>query len=127
VTFPFNPHKGLIIVSAKVWGPLGTAPMRLGLDTGAVGSVISADLLVALGYDPAIVQQRVRIVTASRVESVPRLFVDRINALGQERLQFGVLAHNLPPSTSVDGLLGLDFFRGLSLTIDFRAGTIELL
>ncbi len=37
-----------------------------------------------------------------------------------------VLAHDLPTEAAVDGLLGLDFFRDLSLTIDFRAGQIDL-
>jgi hypothetical protein len=32
----------------------------------------------------------------------------------------------LPPGAGVDGLLGLDFLRGQSLTIDFRSGEITL-
>ena len=52
--------------------------------------------------------------------------VGKISTLGQNRLNFPVLAHNLPATSKVDGLLGLDFFRDLSLTIDFRAGMIEL-
>jgi hypothetical protein len=35
---------------------------------------------------------------------------------------FPVLGHTLPPSAGVDGLLGLDFLRGQSLTLDFRSG-----
>jgi hypothetical protein len=46
--------------------------------------------------------------------------------LGQIRILFPVVAHTLPPTTSVDGLLGLDFFRGLELTLDFRAGQIDV-
>ena len=41
-------------------------------------------------------------------------------APGQKRAEFSVLGHTLTPSTEVDGLLGLDYFRGLSLTIDFH-------
>jgi hypothetical protein len=36
------------------------------------------------------------------------------------------IAHTLPPTAPVDGLLGLDFVRSQQLTIDFRAGQIEL-
>jgi hypothetical protein len=37
-----------------------------------------------------------------------------------------VLGHTLPPSSGVDGLLGLDFFRGLCLNIDFRPGRLRI-
>ena len=47
-------------------------------------------------------------------------------ALGQERTNFPVLGHTLPPSTSIDGVLGLDFVRGQTLTVDFRTGTSTL-
>ncbi len=37
-----------------------------------------------------------------------------------------VSCHTLPPSAGVDGLLGLDFFRGERLTVDFRTGRLIL-
>src|SRR5438874_1974268 len=46
--------------------------------------------------------------------------------LGRTRSRMGVLAHSLPPSARIDGLLGLDFLRSRRLTIDFSAGTLEL-
>ena len=51
---------------------------------------------------------------------------DRIAALGVERMNFPLIAHTLPPSASIDGLLGLDFLRGCRLTVDFRTGRITL-
>ena len=44
----------------------------------------------------------------------------------RERTEFPVLGHTLPPSAGVDGLLGLDFFRGQSLTLNFRTGQATL-
>ena len=123
---PFDPQQGLIIVPAELWGPNGSAVLRLALDTGATGTVGNTGMLVALGYDPALVPDRVQITTGSGVEFVPRILLDRIMALGQESAGFPVLGHTLPPSTGIDGLLGLDFFRGLSLTIDFRTGQVVL-
>lgn len=64
--------------------------------------------------------------TASGVEYVPRIAMDRLEELGQHRRGSQVVAHTLPPSTTVDGLLGLDFFRGTRLTIDFANGRITL-
>lgn len=83
-------------------------------------------MLVAIGYDPALAADRVQVTTGSGVEFAPRVELQRRTALGQERFGFPVLSHTLPPSAGVDGLLGLDFFRGLCLTIDFRAGQLHL-
>ena len=94
--------------------------------TGATSTVISVALLVAVGYDPALVSERVQITTGSGVEFAPRVTLDKIVTLGQERMGFPVLGHTLPPSAGVDGLLGLDFLRGQQLTVDFRNGQVTL-
>jgi len=126
MSFPFDSQQGLIIVHAELWGPSGSAVLRLALDTGATGTVVNIGLLVALGYDPALVPDRVQVTTGSGVEFVPRVTLDRMMALGQERTGFAVLGHTLPPSAGVDGLLGLDFLRSQSLIIDFRTGQVTL-
>jgi hypothetical protein len=66
------------------------------------------------------------VTTGSGVEFVVRITLSKIAALGQERANFPVLCHTLPPSTGVDGLLGLDFFRGQTLLIDFCNGRVTL-
>jgi len=72
------------------------------------------------------VPERIQVTTGSGVEFVPRVSLDKIVALGQERTTFPVLGHTLPPSAGIDGVLGLDFVRGQTLTVDFRTGTITL-
>jgi predicted aspartyl protease len=126
MSFPFDSQQGLIIVRAELWGPAGSIVLRLALDTGATGTVVNVGLLVTIGYDPALVPDRIQVTTGSGVEFVPRVPLDKIAALGQERTDFPVLGHTLPPSAGIDGLLGLDFFRGQSLTLDFRAGQVTL-
>lgn len=126
MNFPFDPNQGLIIVPAELAGPSGTVLLRLALDTGATGTLINAAMLVSIGYDPSLVPDRVQVTTGSGVEFVPRIELDKITALGQEQADFAVLSHTLPPSATVDGLLGLDFLRGQCLTIDFRIGEIRL-
>lgn len=126
MSFPFNPKRGLVIVQAQVWGPTGSGFLRLALDTGATGTVLNATVLVGLGYNPALAAKRIQITTGSGVEFVPRLPVDRIDALGHTRSTFPILCHTLPPSASVDGLLGLNFFRGRTLGLDFRTGQVTL-
>lgn len=126
MSYPFNPQQGLIIVPTEVEGPFGSAILRLALDTGATSTVINVGLLVAVGYDPALAPDRLQITTGSGVEFVPRVTAQSMTALGQKRADFPILGHTLPPSAGVDGLLGLDFFRGQRLTLDFRAGHILL-
>lgn len=126
MSVPFDPSRGLIVVMARLFGPNGQRAIRLALDTGATMTTVRTGTLVRLGYDPAASEQRVSMTTASGVEYVPRVPVDRIDVLGQHRQAFPVVAHTLPPSATVDGLLGLDFFRGIRLTIDFLEGQITL-
>lgn len=126
MNFPFNRHRGLIVVRAELTGPLGSAALRLALDTGATCTLIRVATLLAVGYDPAITSDRVPVTTASGVASALRVSVTGFATLGQERTDFPVLCHTLPPGAGVDGLLGLDFFRGHTLTLDFRVGRIEL-
>jgi predicted aspartyl protease len=122
----FDGQQGLVVVRAQVEGPSGIAVVRLALDTGATRTLINAGLLVAVGYDPAAVLQRTEITTGSGVEFAALVPISKIVALGRELTNFPVLAHTLPPSAGVDGVLGLDFLRGQVLTIDFRMGRLTL-
>ncbi len=126
MNFSFDQHQGLIIVRAELLGPLGSAVLRLALDTGATDTLINVGLLIAIGYDPALVPERMEITTGSGVEFVPRITLSKITVLGQDRTDFPILCHTLPPSAGIDGLLGLDFFRTQTLIIDFRSGQITL-
>lgn len=122
----FDPQQGLIIVRAELWGPTGSGVLRLALDTGATSTVMNIGMLVAIGYDPALAADRVQVTTGSGIEFAPRVVLEKIVAVGHVRSGFPVLGHTLPPSAGVDGLLGLDFFRGQNLTIDFRTGQVTL-
>ena len=98
----------------------------VGTKKAPVNAMLSMPKLMLVGHDPAGVPERLPTTTASGVEYVPRLTINRLDVLGQQRTDFPVLAHTLPPSAGVDGLLGLDFFRGRKLTLDFRTGVITL-
>lgn len=123
---PFNSQRGLIIVRTTITGPAGSGNLRLALDTGATGTMVNVALLVALGYDPTLLPGRIEVTTGSGVEYVPMIAVERLEALGQTRANMRIIAHTLPPSAGIDGLLGLDFLRGQVLTIDFRQSMLDL-
>jgi hypothetical protein len=116
----------LIVVTATLEGPTVSSALRLALDTGATDTAVDARLLRAAGYDPAKAPTQVEVTMGGGIVYVPVLTVSKLTALGHVRTLFPILAHTLPPSAGVDGVLGLDFLRGQALTIDFRAGRITL-
>ncbi len=107
-------------------GPWWERVLRCILDTGSTNTSISPVVLATLSYDLAVGSDLMEVTTASNVTFARGVVVDRIRALDNERVDFEVLGISLPPSANVDGLLGLDFFRGQSLLIDFRVGEITL-
>jgi predicted aspartyl protease len=124
--FPLVWHQGLIAVSCELQGPAGVFVVRLALDTGSMRTLVNSGPLVTVGHDPATSTVVIQVGTASGIAAATEVTVDQLSALGQTRLQFPVLALNLPFGSGVDGLLGLDFFPGTALTIDFRAGFIDV-
>src|SRR5205809_1015575 len=127
MSFTFDPNDDLIRIDAVVEGPAGSTDVSLALDTAAVETVINEAFLAVVGHDPTQAPEHVESIAASGTVLVPRLPVRRLSALGQDRLDFPVLAHTLPPSAGVQGLVGLDFCRGKELKINFRTGLIGLL
>jgi predicted aspartyl protease len=126
MSFRFDPSDGLVIVRAELTGPDGIAVINLALDTGATRSLVNAGILVSIGCDPALADERYQVTTGSGVEFVPVVTVKRLSTLGMTREGFSLLSHTLPPSSCVDGLLGVDFLHGTSLHIDFRQDVISL-
>ncbi len=126
MTAHFEHKRGLILVEAEIYGPKASVNLILALDTGATSTVISHSRLMRAGYDPGAILDRVQMTTGSSIEFAPRLPVEQLTVLGNDRRDFHVIAHTLPPSVRVDGLLGLDVFRGRELNIDFRTGTIDV-
>jgi len=120
----FDPTQGLIVIPTRLYGLHTDTIARLALDTDATGSMINWDVAVLLGYDPASTEERIQVTTGSGVEFAPRIVVKKIELLGRTLENFPILCHTLPPTATVDGLLGLDFFRGVRLVVDLQAGIV---
>jgi predicted aspartyl protease len=82
----------------------------LALDTGATSTLINERILRFVGYDPTGGSESVLITTGSGIETARVLKLGKLMALRQERRDFPLICYTLPETTSVDGLLGLDFF-----------------
>ena len=122
----FNAAEGLITTQVRLASPFVETAVVLALDTGAEMTMVNRDVLEYLGYDLSAASEHVQITTGSGVEFVPKMTIARIDALEHEHTDFPMLCHTLPPSATVDGLLGLDFLRDKRLVLDFRAGLITL-
>jgi predicted aspartyl protease len=99
--------------------------VTLALDTGSTFSVINPDVLLDVGVEIEH-GEGAPIATASGVVKPRRASVTSLAALGHIQNEMVVLAHPLARELRIDGLLGLDFLRGRSISIDFRVGTIDL-
>ena len=78
------------------------------------------------GFDRAQFSQTIEITTGGGIIAAPLISLPSMEALRQTRSDFAVLAHDLPVTSKVDGVLGLDFMRGHLLTTDFRIGQLSL-
>ena len=122
---PFDVQGDLIVIPVRLWGPSGEL-RAVWLDTGATETVVRLGALARVGYDLSQAPERVPVTTASGREFVPRLALNRFEALEQKRIEFSVLGLTFPPSAGIDGLLGLDFIRGQDMLVSYRTGMITL-
>ncbi len=123
---PFDAHAPLVAVAGIVRGPAGAAVIRLVVDTGASQSAIRPNVLAAVGLDDQHRVGELRFFTATGTQTAPIVAVDRLSALDAQEDRFPVASVQFPPEAPFDGLLGLDFFRGKRLCVDFREGQLEL-
>jgi Aspartyl protease len=122
----FDPFAPLIVVRGTLKGPEGAVFADLAIDTGSCYTVIGEGLLRTVGCGPETASEKYEIITGSKVEMAPRVVLEEIAVLDSTRTGFAVLCHSLPVEAPVEGVLGLDFFRGLRLIIDLREGLLSI-
>jgi predicted aspartyl protease len=94
-------------------------------DTGANSIVLHQNVAEALGIRPY-AQARGYGVGGIEIEAgVARLQSVRVGPFQKQDLRTAIVAYSGPPESGYDGLLGMNFLRGLSYEIDFEAQVIR--
>lgn len=121
-----DPYSPVITLRVVLGGPSGEAEVEAALDTGATYVMIPWDLSQKLGYDPAVSKKRVKLVTASTTEVAPLINLEYMEVLGVRIPNIEVACHDLPPTSRVQGLLGLSFLKNCNLSLRYKDSQIEL-
>ena len=116
-----------LFVYADIWNKntLRFASGLLTFDTGATVTTISKDILFNLGYNVVDGDVR-RIATASGIEYVREVNIDKMR-LGKFVLpQVSVYAHTFPAEGFSTGVIGLNILSKFDISMLFSKNLIEL-
>ena len=125
---PFDPRAELIWIGASVTGPDAKPLELLGvLDYGTPQTIIERSIAEAIGFseDQKIGDAVFRGVAGPPVRGY-RVIASEFKAFGRSIKDFEIICLELTEDLEVEGLIGLDFLRGLKVTTDFREGLITL-
>jgi len=121
---------GIPMVDVKLWSRLKGMyrSMLMTIDTGATVTTLSKDVLYLLGYDkPDKTKEKKRVTTASGVEYVDEMTVDKIKLAGFELLDVNVYAHTFPQESFSNGVIGINILSRFDLYLLFSKGIMRLI
>ena len=116
----------IILRRVRINGPIGIRETDMILDTGAVYTVISWDVVKDIGYDPAVSERRTPIITANGVIEAPLVTVESMELAELRAEKVDVICHDIPEMTGIEGLLGLSFLQHFRTLIAFTTGVLEI-
>ena len=125
-TIPFKISDPVIVVNVLVRGPKNGKLIKMVVDTGASITSIPSDIALAIGVDPSKSTKKIEIITASGTEYVPIIIVPSVQFLGFSLKNVEIACLNLPPQSTVSGLLGLNILKKFDLSFKFREGIIQI-
>ena len=118
---------GLIMSDIEIWNKQKSDYnlLSIAIDTGASVSTISRNILYRAGYD-VFNGKKNSIITASGVESVTEVTVDRIKLDSFEVVNVLVYAYDFPQESFASGVLGLNVLSMFDVNLLFSKKLIEL-
>ena len=123
--FALENEDSLIRIDAQI----GHSDLTLALNTGATHTVIDLTLMLLNGYDLTEVVRTVEFETAKGPISAYIFRVPEFTALGRTIKNVEVSSYDFVGNNlifDIDGVLGLDFFKGTELNVNFKTYTISL-
>ena len=115
--FKLEDDESLIPVDCQI----GEYAYNLALDTGASNTVIDLNEMLIAGYRIEDAIRIIEIETANGIIEAYVFQVVQINALGITRRHFEVSSYSVSEGdvfSEIQGVLGLDFFKGYKFCID---------
>ena len=116
----------IVLRRVRINGPAGGREIDMILDTGAVYTVIAWDVAKDIGYDPAVSERRMPIVTANGVIEAPLITVESIELVEIRAEAADVICHDIPEIAGIEGLLGLSFLKHFRTLVDYLEGLLEI-
>jgi hypothetical protein len=116
--FEIDEYHNIILVDAIFDG----YSLRLLLDTGASNTVIDLSTMIVNGYNTTDSIKDVEIETAKGVTSAKVYKIKELKSLNIIRSDYEVTAYDFISNGIIaefDGVLGLDFFYGKKICVDF--------
>ncbi len=123
LSIEIDPVAPLIVLEAFIGKEKYSVDMAL--DTGASYVMLPGYVAEYLNYDVNS-GKRKPIITASKTENVPVINIDEMTVVNATARDVEAICHNMPPKSSVQGLIGLSFLRNFRLLIDFKEGYLEI-
>ena len=123
-TIPFDQKKPVIFLQVMLKNKSETRRLLMILDTGATNCIISREVAGMLGVHQESSKERMEIITASGVESVPFITIESVSVNGSAVRNVKTIIHDLPPKSFVDGLLGLSFLKQFNVCLKFKEGVV---
>ncbi len=123
--FTLENQDSLIRIDAQI----GKSDFSLALDTGATHTVIDLTVMLMNGYNLNDVVRTVDFETAKGSIEAYVFKVNKLKALGRIMHEVEISSYDFIGNNvifDIDGVLGLDFFKGTSLKIDFNNFVITL-
>lgn len=123
--FDLGDDDSLILVDAEI----DEMPFTLAIDTGATHTVIDLTSLLISGYSMSDIKGTVHIETAKGAIEAYIFEIENFKAIGKTIQNLIVCSYDFLANSvfiNIDGVIGLDFYRGNILTIDFKRNTINL-
>jgi len=128
ITLPMAYYGEAIFIDTNLWNKKSNrySNTLLTFDTGAVVTTISKEILFRLGYDVSD-GATAKIVTASGIEYVREVSVDRLKMGNHEINNVKVYAHAFPQECFSSGVIGLNVLSMFDINLLFSKRQIELL